>query len=100
MEMAYRERWKAEIAEMRRVLAGLAMKEECKWAKPTCAPGKAWVRRKRCRRAETSPGTQAGAEPVRQRLTTSRKRVLRGCTTGQPGRKAAKRRQRANRPCD
>src|SRR6478672_9256628 len=35
MEMAYRERWKAEIAEMRRVLAGLAMKEECKWGKPT-----------------------------------------------------------------
>ena len=35
MEMAYRERWEAEIAEMRRVLAGLAMNEECKWGKPT-----------------------------------------------------------------
>ena len=35
MEMAYRERWKAEIAEMRRVLGGLPMKEECKWGKPT-----------------------------------------------------------------
>ncbi len=35
MEMAYRTRWKAEIAEMRRVLAGLAMKEACKWGKPT-----------------------------------------------------------------
>jgi uncharacterized protein YdeI (YjbR/CyaY-like superfamily) len=35
MEMAYRERWEAEIAEMRRVLGGLAMKEECKWGKPT-----------------------------------------------------------------
>ena len=35
MEMVYRERWAAEIAEMRRVLAGLAMKEECKWGKPT-----------------------------------------------------------------
>ena len=35
MEMAYREQWKAEIAEMRRVLAGFAMKEECKWGKPT-----------------------------------------------------------------
>src|SRR5437899_6805165 len=35
MEMAYRERWKEEIAAMRRVLAGLAMKEECKWGKPT-----------------------------------------------------------------
>jgi uncharacterized protein YdeI (YjbR/CyaY-like superfamily) len=35
MEMAYRERWRAEIAEMRRVLAGFAMKEERKWAKPT-----------------------------------------------------------------
>jgi uncharacterized protein YdeI (YjbR/CyaY-like superfamily) len=35
MEMAYRDRWKAEIAEMRRVLAGFAMEEECKWGKPT-----------------------------------------------------------------
>ena len=35
MDMAYRERWKAEIAEMRRVLAGFEMKEECKWGKPT-----------------------------------------------------------------
>jgi uncharacterized protein YdeI (YjbR/CyaY-like superfamily) len=35
MEMAYSERWKAEIAQMKRVLAGLAMKEECKWGKPT-----------------------------------------------------------------
>jgi uncharacterized protein YdeI (YjbR/CyaY-like superfamily) len=35
MEMAYRERWEAEIVEMRRVLGGLAMKEECKWGKPT-----------------------------------------------------------------
>src|SRR5260221_3481293 len=35
MEMMYRDRWEAEIAQMRRVLAGLAMKEECKWGKPT-----------------------------------------------------------------
>jgi uncharacterized protein YdeI (YjbR/CyaY-like superfamily) len=35
MEMAYRERWQAEIAEMRRVLAGLALKEERKWGSPT-----------------------------------------------------------------
>jgi uncharacterized protein YdeI (YjbR/CyaY-like superfamily) len=35
MEMAYREQWRAEIAAMRRVLAGFAMKEECKWGKPT-----------------------------------------------------------------
>ncbi|HEY2431029.1 MAG TPA: YdeI/OmpD-associated family protein [Vicinamibacterales bacterium] len=35
MEMVYRERWRAEIAEMRRVLAGLAMNEERKWGKPT-----------------------------------------------------------------
>lgn len=35
MEMAYRERWKAEIAAMRRVLAGLGMREERKWGKPT-----------------------------------------------------------------
>lgn len=35
MEMAYRDRWQAEITEMRRVLAGLSMKEERKWGKPT-----------------------------------------------------------------
>ena len=35
MEMAYRERWRAEIAEMRRVLAGFAMKQERKWGQPT-----------------------------------------------------------------
>src|SRR5215471_4770366 len=35
MEMAYRERWEAETAEMRRVLAGFPMKEERKWGKPT-----------------------------------------------------------------
>ena len=35
MEMAYRKRWQSEIAEMRRVLASFAMKEECKWGKPT-----------------------------------------------------------------
>ena len=35
MEMAYRERWKAEIAAMRRVLAGFPMREERKWGKPT-----------------------------------------------------------------
>src|SRR3982751_6390309 len=35
MEMAYRERWQAEIAAMRRVLAGFPMKEERKWGKPT-----------------------------------------------------------------
>jgi uncharacterized protein YdeI (YjbR/CyaY-like superfamily) len=35
MEMSYRERWAAEIAKMRRVLAGFAMNEERKWGKPT-----------------------------------------------------------------
>ncbi|HXR97645.1 MAG TPA: YdeI/OmpD-associated family protein [Terriglobales bacterium] len=35
MEMAYRERWEAEIAAMRRIIDGFAMKEECKWGKPT-----------------------------------------------------------------
>src|SRR5215510_884996 len=33
--MANRGRWQAEIAAMRRVLAGLAMKEERKWGQPT-----------------------------------------------------------------
>src|SRR3954469_23728931 len=35
MEMVYRDRWAAEIAEMQRVLAGFAMKEERKWGSPT-----------------------------------------------------------------
>jgi uncharacterized protein YdeI (YjbR/CyaY-like superfamily) len=35
MKMAYREQWKAEMAEMRRVLAGSGMKEERKWGQPT-----------------------------------------------------------------
>jgi len=39
MEMAYRERWVAEIEEMRRVLADFAMREECKWGKPTYTMG-------------------------------------------------------------
>jgi uncharacterized protein YdeI (YjbR/CyaY-like superfamily) len=35
MEMAYRDRWEPEIAAARRVLAGFAMTEACKWGKPT-----------------------------------------------------------------
>jgi uncharacterized protein YdeI (YjbR/CyaY-like superfamily) len=35
MKMAYRDQWNAEVAAMRRVLAGLAMDEACKWGKPT-----------------------------------------------------------------
>lgn len=35
MEMAYRDRWAAEIEQMRRILAGFPLKEECKWGKPT-----------------------------------------------------------------
>jgi len=34
MEMAYRARWQAEIAELQRILAGFALREECKWGKP------------------------------------------------------------------
>lgn len=35
MEMAHRQKWEAEIAEMQRVLADLGMKAERKWGKPT-----------------------------------------------------------------
>jgi len=35
MEMAYRDQWEAEVAEMRWLLGGLGMKEACKWGKPT-----------------------------------------------------------------
>ncbi|MBS0319175.1 MAG: YdeI/OmpD-associated family protein [Proteobacteria bacterium] len=35
MEMAYQAQWKSEIAQMRKVLAGLGMTEERKWGKPT-----------------------------------------------------------------
>ena len=34
MEMAYREQWRAEIAELQRILAGFDLREECKWGKP------------------------------------------------------------------
>ena len=34
MEMAYRERWQAEIAELEKNLSGIDLKEECKWGKP------------------------------------------------------------------
>ena len=34
MEMAYRERWRAEIAALRRILSGFDLKEERKWGKP------------------------------------------------------------------
>ena len=34
MEMAYREQWQAEIAELQRILSGFDLREECKWGKP------------------------------------------------------------------
>src|SRR5262245_8846511 len=34
MEMAYRQRWQAEIAELQRILSGFDLREECKWGKP------------------------------------------------------------------
>src|ERR1700759_328303 len=34
MEMAYRERWRAEIAELQKILSGFDLTEEQKWAKP------------------------------------------------------------------
>jgi hypothetical protein len=64
------------------------------------APGEAWVRRTPCRRwSKLHRVTLRVTSPVRQRLATSRKRVLRGRTIPRK-RKAAKRRQRVRRPCD
>ena len=34
MEMAYRARWRAEIAELQKILAGFDLREERKWGKP------------------------------------------------------------------
>lgn len=34
MEMAYRERWQAEIAELQKILSEFDLREECKWGKP------------------------------------------------------------------
>src|SRR5690242_4705581 len=34
MEMAYRDRWRAEIAELQKILSGFDLREECKWGKP------------------------------------------------------------------
>src|ERR1044071_1405448 len=34
MEMAYRERWRAEIGALQRILSGFDLREERKWGKP------------------------------------------------------------------
>jgi uncharacterized protein YdeI (YjbR/CyaY-like superfamily) len=34
MEMAYRQRWRAEIAALETILAGFDLRVECKWGKP------------------------------------------------------------------
>ena len=34
MEMAYRDRWRAEIAELQRILSGVGLREARKWGKP------------------------------------------------------------------
>jgi uncharacterized protein YdeI (YjbR/CyaY-like superfamily) len=34
MEMAYRERWQAEIAELQKILSGFDLRKECRWGKP------------------------------------------------------------------
>src|SRR5438552_16981716 len=34
MEMAYRDRWRAEIGELQRILSGFDLREERKWGKP------------------------------------------------------------------
>jgi uncharacterized protein YdeI (YjbR/CyaY-like superfamily) len=34
MEMAYRERWRAEIAELQTILSGFDLRQERKWGKP------------------------------------------------------------------
>ena len=34
MEMAYRARWRAEIADLQRLLSEFELREECKWGKP------------------------------------------------------------------
>jgi len=34
MEMAYRDRWRAEIAALQKILSAFPMTEECKWGKP------------------------------------------------------------------
>ena len=34
MEMAYQERWQAEIAELQKILSEFDLREECKWGKP------------------------------------------------------------------
>jgi uncharacterized protein YdeI (YjbR/CyaY-like superfamily) len=34
MEMAYRDRWRAEIAALQKILSSFELTEECKWGKP------------------------------------------------------------------
>src|ERR1700730_11482527 len=44
MEMAYRERWQAEITELQRILSGFDLREECKWGKALLHNG--WKKRR------------------------------------------------------
>ena len=39
MEMAYREQWRPEIAELQRILSGFDLREERKWGKPCYTMG-------------------------------------------------------------
>jgi len=39
MEMAYRDRWQAEIAALQKILSGVDLTEECKWGKPCYTAG-------------------------------------------------------------
>ena len=34
MEMAYRDRWRTEIAALQKILSAFELREECKWGKP------------------------------------------------------------------
>ena len=39
MEMAYRDRWRAEIAELQTILSGFDLRQERKWGKPCYTMG-------------------------------------------------------------
>jgi hypothetical protein len=64
-------------------------------SKDSSAPGKAWVRRKRCRSGNFTK-EPCGFKPRPAKEATSRKRVLRGAGAT----RAAKRRQRVYGPRD
>jgi len=68
MEMAYRERWQSEIAELRKTLSGFDLTEECKWGN-TC---RSWGVEPRSTRRTNSRVSPCRAKAVKRLVSVVR----------------------------